>query len=102
MSRYTLSVEDEREIVVGWDPPLGTFFAQIFGPDDEDGEENLVASIGQMPREVTTLEEIDEWVVRTTGHAIPSGVCEMLDADEKAPWEPGPLQRMFGFTGKNA
>lgn len=40
MSRHEVAGKDPAlEIVVGWDNPLQTFFAQVLrpGPDDEDG-----------------------------------------------------------------
>ena len=103
MSRYVIpdrpdGFTPEREIIVGWDPPLGTFFAQEYGPEI-DGEDNLEWWIGYAPREVQTIAELRAQLL-ARGVVIPQDVDDALRADEAAPWEPGPLQRMLGFTGK--
>lgn len=97
MSRYLIPVEDRpsvAEFVVGWDPPLGTFFAQEF-----DHEIELLWSVGYMPREIKTIGEL-RLVCIARGVVIPRDVDDKLIADEQAPWTPGPLQRALGFTGK--
>jgi hypothetical protein len=42
---------------VGWDPPLGTFFAHIFlGPEEEADAPDFW--LGGMPREFSSVEEL--------------------------------------------
>lgn len=39
MSRHTIPLSADRELVVGWDPPLAYFFAQVYDgkfPEDEN------------------------------------------------------------------
>jgi len=44
MSRHTLEQRDKTlaagclEIVIGWDPPLGTYFVQVFDPAHDESE----------------------------------------------------------------
>lgn len=93
MSRYVVPA-DGKEFVVGWDPPLGTFFAQEFDRDEE-----LVWWIGYEPSECTTIAHLRAECL-TRGVVIPQDIDEALRSDESAPWTPGPLQRALGFTGK--
>ena len=38
MSRYHIPAQDPGlTVIVGWDNPLTTFFAQVFDPSIEDG-----------------------------------------------------------------
>lgn len=101
MSRYTIRQGHEsKEVVVGWDPPLGTFFAQVFGPDTDEGEEVVLGWCGYMPREVETVEQLATWLA-ARNVTLPDNVAEFLAHDAGQPWEPGPLQRSLGFTGKS-
>jgi len=53
MSRHTLAaLHPQHTCVVGYDPPLGTFFAQLWDQSIPAAEEQLVLWVG------TTLEEI--------------------------------------------
>lgn len=90
MSRYAISVS----FVVGWDPPLGTFFAQEFDP-----YEDLIWSVGYTPRELPSIAELRQACI-SRGVIIPPHIDVKLREDERAAWTPGPLQQMFGFTGK--
>lgn len=100
MSRHVIEhdVPPVARVVVGWDPPLGTFFAQAETDTVYEGED-LVWWIGQGMHEITTLAEFRaELLVR--GVVIPQDVDDRLAADYAEPWTPGPLQRALGFTGK--
>lgn len=101
MSRYVIEENERREVVVGWDDPMGTFFAQIFVPEKPGlgKEEELLWWIGCRMREVTTIEGL-ELALEEQGIELTAGQRSQLVADEAAPWEPGPLQRSLGFTGK--
>jgi hypothetical protein len=44
----------DHQVWVGWDPPLRTYFAQVFGPPDDEGEGHIIfwigaASFGEVP-----------------------------------------------------
>lgn len=99
MSRYVIEDSPHREVVVGWDAPLGTFFAQVFAPQAPFDEEELVWAIGDRPRQVVTLDEL-AIALDEQGVTMTQRLRGQLAADEAAPWEPGPLQRALGFTGK--
>ncbi len=63
MSRHLISTEGTLpEVWVGWDPPLGTYFADVIDTDP-DGEDALVASTGNLPGEVTSVTAIVLFVV---------------------------------------
>jgi hypothetical protein len=98
MSRHTIARDSEREIVVGWDPPLGTFFAHIYDVSTRDMEEDLIDSIGHLPGAVVAVEDIAEWLL-ARGHTLSEWDTELLRAESQQPWKPGPLQRALGFTG---
>ncbi len=99
MSRHLIEQETLREVWVGWDPPLGTFFAQIYAPQVPDDEEELIWWIGERAREVTSLDEL-ALALEEQGVKLRPAIRARLAEDEPEPWEPGPLQRRFGFTGK--
>lgn len=98
MSRYVLQDDGRREVVVGWDPPLGTFYAQIFAPQLPEDENDCIWWVGYQPRELQTLRELDE-ALATQGVTLTHEIGLQLAFDQGTPWEPGPLQKMLGFTG---
>jgi len=93
MSRYT--IEGNRpalSIVVGWDNPLKTYFAQVWdggGP----GEGNLRLWVGAGRDRVPTAEALAE-LVAPYGE-IPAGVLAQLEEDYELRAEPTPLQRLL-------
>ena len=56
MKKYYLSTE-YREIVVGWDPTLQTFFLEILYPLGDDDSE-IVLSRGTQPGDLPTIESL--------------------------------------------
>lgn len=43
MSRHKLPTENPRyEVVVGWDPPLQTYFAQVFDAEGEEDDQPFI------------------------------------------------------------
>lgn len=100
MSRYVLPKEKDSDstFIVGWDPPLGTFFAQEEAFTVYEGED-VVWWIGYQPREIPTLAELRAQLL-VKGQVIPQDIDDRLREDEQAAWTPGPLQRALGFTGK--
>lgn len=102
MSRYTM-VHDDLELAVGWDQPLGTYFAQVFRadtPDDADDDDGLVAWCGYGQGEIRNLDALTEWCEQH-GFVIADSLRQRLVDDRNEPWQPGPLQRRFGFTGEH-
>lgn len=57
MSRHYVRTKPE-EIIVGWDPPLQTYFFQIIGPEREEEEDDLVIWVGASPSELPTVESL--------------------------------------------
>lgn len=101
MSRYVLPKEKDSDptIVVGWDPPLGSFFAQQEIFTKYEGED-VIWWIGYGMREIPTLADLRQRLLLQKGIVIPKDIDDRLRQDFEAPWEPGPLQRALGFTGK--
>lgn len=99
MSRYVLTHDVRNEFVVGWDPPMGTFFAQEYVPEPADDEEECVWWVGYQMREIPTLDILLA-VLKERGVEVPPDLQHKLAADAGASWEPGPLQKQLGYTGK--
>ena len=97
MSRYTIRWKP-TEVVVGWDPPLGTFFAHQYDPTVEDDE--LVWAVGLAARELPTLAGLKTALAERGLPEIPLEIQACLNADSEAAWVPGPLQKALGFIGK--
>lgn len=59
MSRHLLPAAEHLEVVVGWDPPLRTFFAQVWDRSlDEDDPAAELLWIGCMPGEIRDPQTI--------------------------------------------
>ena len=94
MSRYTIPTDrDDLEIVVGFDPPLETFFGQVFNLKATDDEEECLFWEGGMPTPITSLEELGR-LMRPYA-TIPQEIQRTLLAEQQASTEPTPLQRMM-------
>lgn len=65
-----------RETVVGWDPPLSTFFAMAFDGDEE------VFWVGADPGEIPTVHLLDKALGRH-GVELPMLVAERLSWDQQ-------------------
>lgn len=80
MGRIILSRNDDaiktEKVVVGWDPPFHSFYAQIFNPQPEDGNfdnwEELAWSVGDMGGYPTIQSLYD---------ACPDEVKDLLEND---------------------
>lgn len=92
MSRHVIVNDGSHEVVVGWDSPLGAYFAQVYraGGDELADDDWLLSS--------SSLDGLAGWL-EARGFALPDDIRERLQADRDAPWTPGPLQRALGFTG---
>lgn len=100
MSRYPIeSPRPDRDIIVGWDPPLGTFFAQEYRTDVPADEEDMAWWVGYIPNELPSLETLRAKLSERE-IVLDDETAAKLKADSDAEWTPGPLQRMLGFTGK--
>jgi hypothetical protein len=63
MSRHILTAKDPAlRVVVGWDPPLATFFLQVedLRKEDDEDEDPMVAWLGFEPDEIPTVEALAE------------------------------------------
>lgn len=93
MSRYTIGGNrPEISIVVGWDNPLMTYFAQVWdGGSPGSGELRLWAGAG-LDR-IPTPEALAE-LVAPYGD-IPAEVLEQLEGDYQPCVPPTPLRRLL-------
>ncbi len=88
MSRHYTS-KTPLEIVVGWDPPLQTFFLQILD-HTKDGENEFVLWRGTYPDELPTIESLA--AVLTPYAALTEELVKDLEAEKTASTKPSPLQ----------
>ncbi|MEJ0021506.1 MAG: hypothetical protein WDN47_02885 [Candidatus Doudnabacteria bacterium] len=69
MSQYILKIDSKTEALVGWDPPLQSYFGQIYMIDEdgeridiyeENGEEKdgTIFWIGATPPRIDNVEEL--------------------------------------------
>ena len=94
MSRYTIPACDASlTCIVGYDPPLETYFAQVEDPSDPDETTAMRLWIGCAPQAIPTVAHLQEalrgWAV------VPAAVLSDLFADKSAAALPTPLQRML-------
>jgi hypothetical protein len=87
MSRHVLPAEDGLEVVVGWDPPLNTYFAQAWDRrlDEEDPAAELLW-IGCTPREIRDPQQVCDAV--SVWAPIPAGLAATLYADAESTTAP--------------
>jgi hypothetical protein len=70
MSRHVVRSDGFYEVVVGWDPPLRTFFAQVFDREataealkaDKDADEVMVVWTGVAPHEISNFPDLQRAV----------------------------------------
>jgi len=93
MSRYTFTgSQPHLRIVVGWDRPLQTYFAQVWdGGKLEQGNLLLWAGAGAEP--VPTVEDLAE-LLAPFG-AIPADVASQLRDEIKKPWDGLTLEKLL-------
>jgi len=94
MSRYSIPACDASlTCVVGYDPPLETYFAQVDDPNDPDETTALRLWLGGAPQAIPTVAQLRE---QLGGWAsLPQDVWAHLVADKSAATPPTPLQRML-------
>jgi len=89
-------------VVVGWDNPLGTFFAQVDRQqDDDDPRDPTLLWVGCIPGEILRTEDLVQplapYVELTEAHLATLRTDRAADADRA----PSPLQRaMLGRFGR--
>jgi hypothetical protein len=89
MSRYEYEGKEEYyQIVIGWDNPLQTFFAQVW--DGRSRSEHPLLWLGTVPDEVSTAEALAAQV-EAYGE-IPPGIMARLRDDYDRRTSPTPLQ----------
>ncbi|GAB0119878.1 hypothetical protein [Acidisoma sp. 7E03] len=82
MSRHVIPARDPSlSIVVGWDNPLQSFFAQVERAEDpeEDDDDPILLWVGAAPREVITVEDLARHMAPYAG--LPADVAEQLRRD---------------------
>jgi hypothetical protein len=92
MSRYHFPAQDPRlTVVVGWDNPLATFFAQVCDPSIEDEDEACVLWLGTAPQAMPTVATLQ---AQLAGWAtIPAALVARLTHEQQAATPPTSLQR---------
>jgi hypothetical protein len=93
MSRHDIRAQDPRlTVVVGWDTPLATFFAQVFEPSRDDAEDDAVLLwIGTAPQALPTVAALQ---AQLAGWAtLPPALAAQLTREQHAAPPPTPLQR---------
>ena len=105
MSRYEF-LTSEHEIVVGWDNPLQTYFAQVWklepgqverpAPNFYDGSyDEPVLWVGTAEGEVPTVEALCE-CLKPYAPALPKSIHDSLQQDLEGRHEPTPHQKRMG------
>ncbi|MDR3483573.1 MAG: hypothetical protein P4M05_01490 [Bradyrhizobium sp.] len=89
MSRHTIvSFSDRFEVMIGWDRPLNSFFAQVQDLQIADGEQDpIVVWVGTSHSEIPRPEDLQPHI---TGFAvIPVEILDALRADRNATLDRG-------------
>ena len=101
MSRYVIAEEPEL-VVVGWDPPLETYFLQIYDPKEADDEKALKVWLGTNQGEMESVAYLSYVVDTFTEEAeISPELRDQLESDRINGLKPSPLQeRMIAIFGR--
>jgi hypothetical protein len=92
MSRYSIPAQDsDLTVIVGWDNPLLTFFAQVFNASIEDDDEACVRWIGTAPQAISSVAALQAQLVGWA--TIPADIVDRLLRDQHAATPPTPLPR---------
>src|SRR5262245_35564236 len=92
MSRYNVPAQQPGlTVIVGWDNPLTTFFAQVFDPSLEEDVEACLLWIGTAPEAIPTVAALQ---AQLAGWApIPDDIVARLVREQQAPTPPSPPQQ---------
>src|SRR5262249_23575432 len=92
MSRYSLPPQQPGlTVTVGWDNPLGTFFAQVFDPSTEEDADACPLWIGTAPGAIPTVAALQAQLVGWA--TTPPAILDCLTHDQQAATPPTPLQQ---------
>ena len=83
MSRHEIPAKDPRhKVIVGWDHPLLTYFAQVIDRAKEDAgeDEKFVLWIGCSLREIYEVEDLERRMRRFAD--LPNGMGATLYGDK--------------------
>ena len=102
MSRHRIA-ERPREVIVGWDPPLQTFFLQVCDSENDD-EEEVVLWLGMTSGEIRSVVDLEAALEThaelTHGAVLTPELRRTLEAEQAVSPPPTPLQqwaiRIFG------
>jgi hypothetical protein len=87
MSRYAVPTRNEQYgVVVGWDPPLDTFFGQVFDHTHGHEHDAPVFWTGTRRGEVSTVAALGDALADYA--TLPVALQEQLGADSRVPREP--------------
>jgi hypothetical protein len=84
MSRHTVLKDDQREIILGWDRPLQTFFGQVweYAPDTEENDDSslwqVVFEVGMIWRPPAQITELEDLLSRMSAY-LPDGIPSDLE-----------------------
>ena len=91
MSRYAIAAQDPRyEVIVGWDPPMQTYFGQVFLMTIEEDDEACVLWVGLEVQALTTVAALQE--VLQAYATLPAAVVAQLEHDQAHTAPPSALQ----------
>jgi len=95
MSRYTIQADTEGyQIELGWDNPLQTFWAQVWGPwadETEEDEQEPCLWIGTQPEALPTVSALD--VALAAYVKLPLALKVRLRRDQAVSPGPSAFQR---------
>lgn len=70
MSRHEIAAHNKaHKVVVGWDPPLQTYFAQVIDrtADEAGWDDKFVLWVGCRPREIPEIDQLANIIRRHAG-----------------------------------
>jgi hypothetical protein len=83
MSRYPIPTPSPYAFgVVGYDPPLGTFFAQLWAPRGAQSEVQVVRWVGTDIQEIDTVDALAAAIADVT--TIPTEIQEHLVREQQS------------------
>ena len=81
MTRYYIQARQQRhEIVIGWDKPLHTYFAQVW--DEDQLSDDPVLWVGVAFGQVPSCEQLEHLLKPYAD--IPEDICIQLTQDKEA------------------
>lgn len=82
MSRYTTpTLQPGQTCVVGWDPPLGTFFAQVHACPAARRPPRLLLWVGTDIEDIRTVQELAQALAPYAN--LPANLQRQLEADRR-------------------